>query len=99
MAHPYWLGLTYRDLVNRQQPIGLEVYNAVCEFLNAKGASSAVWDDVLTCGRRWWGLGVDDVDAVAQTGKSWVMVKAEELTSEAIWNALREGAFYSTTAR
>ncbi len=97
MAHPYWLGLTYRDLVNREQPIGLEVYNAVCEFLNAKGASSAVWDDVLTRGRHWWGLGVDDAHAAEQAGKSWVMVKAEALTSEAIMQALREGAFYSTT--
>ncbi len=95
MAHPYWLGLTYRDLVNREQPIGLEVYNAVCEFLNAKGSSSVVWDDVLTRGRRWWGLGVDDAHCAEQAGKAWVMVRAEALTSEAILRASARGARFT----
>ena len=96
MAHPYWSGLTYRDLLPHEQPIGLEVYNGVCEFLNAKGSSSVIWDDLLSRGRRWWGLGVDDAHVAENMGKAWVMVKAPELTREAILQALREGAFYST---
>jgi len=96
MAHPYWSGLTYRDL-GAEGPIGLEVYNAVCEYLNAKGSSSVHWDDVLSRGRRWWGLGVDDAHAAVQSGKAWVVVKAEALSREAIVEAMRAGCFYSST--
>ena len=96
LAHPYWSGLTYRDLLPWEGPIGIEVFNTVCEHMIAKGHSSVQWDDLLSRGREWWGLAVDDCHSARSATYASVMVKATELTREAIVAALQRGEFYST---
>ena len=55
LAHPYWSGLTYADLLQYEGHIGLEVFNTVCEGMIAKGHSSVQWDDLLSRGVLGWG--------------------------------------------
>ena len=100
LAHPYWSGQTSTDLIEVEGACGVEVFNGVCEKGRGKGLSSVHWDDLLAAGRRLWGLAVDDAHGHAPDGDlgwGWVMVKAAELSQEAILCALAEGAFYSTT--
>lgn len=96
LAHPYWSGLTYRDLLRCKGHVGIEVFNTVCEGMIAKGHSSVHWDDLLSRGRLLWGLAVDDCHRSRGLGYASVMVKAPALTRDAIMQALRTGNFYST---
>ena len=97
LAHPYWSGLTYRDLLRWEGHLGIEVFNMVCEGMIAKGHSSVHWDDLLSRGKLLWGLAVDDCHRAIGLGYAAVMVKAAELTRDAIMEAMRTGGFYSTT--
>jgi len=99
-AHPYWSGQLSHHLAEVDGVLGLEVYNAVCDIGYRKGYSNQTWDDLLTAGRRIWGLAVDDAHWVPwrpDAGLGWVMVRAPELTQGAILDALRLGHFYAST--
>jgi hypothetical protein len=100
LAHPYWSGQMSKDLLDMEGCFGMEVWNGACEIWDCKGLSAVHWDDLLAAGRRLWGLGTDDchwwpgrVDA----GLGWVWVKTQELTQEAILEALEKGYFYASS--
>lgn len=102
IAHPAWSGLVVSDLLRFSDHLGVEVFNTGCHFEVARGYSSLHWDDALARGRRMWGFAVDDAhNRVSDrhpmdTARAWVMVKAAELTRDAIMASLREGLFYSS---
>lgn len=64
-----------------------------------------IWDNVLSSGKIFYGLAVDDAHAfkqpwnrdTARPGQGWIMVKAERLTADAILEAMENGDFYSST--
>ncbi len=96
LAHPYWSGLTLPEMLGLEGTIGCEVYNATCTTVG-KGLSTVHWDDLLARGRVPWGLAVDDAHwEHADYGRGWVMVRAEELSAEAILRALTAGRFYAS---
>lgn len=100
LAHPYWLGQRSEHLIPIEGPFGIEVYNGVCDVGYQKGFSNVHWDDLLSAGRRLWGLAVDDAHWLPwrpDAGMGWVMVKAAELSTPAILEALQLGHFYATT--
>lgn len=97
LCHPYWLGQTVADLVGLEGALGLEVFNTTCEVSIGKGLSSVHWDDLLARGKRLLGLAVDDAHChVGDWAHGWVMVKALELSRQAIMQALITGHFYSS---
>lgn len=76
-------------------------------YVNMQGPPSAeqMWDDVLTSGKRIWGIAVDDshhlkrpwdVD-IAPPGKAWIVVRSETRKAEAILDAIVRGDFYAST--
>jgi hypothetical protein len=100
LAHPYWSGQMSKDLVNLENCIGQEVFNASCEVEHCKGLATVHWDDLLSVGRRHWGLAVDDAhwrSTPRDAGMGWVWIKAAELNQDAILQALTLGLFYSST--
>jgi hypothetical protein len=100
LAHPYWSGQTSVDLLEAEGACGIEVFNGVCQKEQGKGLASVHWDDLLSAGKRLWGLAVDDAHGHPPDGDlgwGWVMVKAAELSQEPILQALDWGAFYSST--
>lgn len=98
LAHPYWSGNT----VQRMLPVldgmfALEVFNATT-LGTGKGTSRVHWDDALDWGARVHAVAVDDCHGAEHDAfQGWVMVRATALTREAVMDALRKGAFYSTT--
>ena len=102
IAHPYWSGLTASDMLRWDGHLGVEIFNTGCHYEIAKGCSTVHWDDLLGQGRRLWGFAVDDSHHhrsehhPTDTAQAWVMVKAAELTREAILSSLRDGLFYSS---
>jgi hypothetical protein len=65
----------------------------------------SLWDSLLSQGKTVWGVASDDVhdylhfdDHLAPTpGKAWIVIRAPELTLDAVMNAMRRGHFYAST--
>ena len=69
-----------------------------------KPSSEQVWDSVLSAGRVIFGAATDDSHNYSDfsreksnPGRGWVVVRAQELTTEAIVEGLASGSFYSST--
>ncbi len=85
-----------------------EVYNGHPTTNDAGGGSlpglEEMWDSVLTAGRETYGIAVDDAHKFkvfgpgeSNPGRGWVSVKARELSTSAVLEALDAGEFYSST--
>ena len=97
LAHPYWCGHTINDYSPLTGYAGIEVYNHTCATAIGKGVSESHWDDVLDRLGPAIGLAVDDTHHTDRDAfGGWIMVKAAELTTPAILDAMTRGAFYST---
>lgn len=98
VAHPYWSGLTTQDMLALEGCPAMEVFNSGCEVEVGRGISGVHWDDMLSCGQRITAVASDDAHHPTRGGflSGWTMVKAPELTREAIMRSLREGLCYSS---
>lgn len=97
VCHPYWCGHTINDLQPLEGYFAVEVFNATCRALIGKGFSEPHWDDLLDKVGPTFGIAADDAHGTEHdVFQGWIMVRASELTTEAILGALRSGAFYST---
>jgi len=96
-AHPYWSGLTARDVAAFPIFDAIEVYNHVCERTRGKGYSSVHWDELLQTGRLCNAIAVDDLHHREDCARGWIMVKASDLTTEAIVTSVKNGLFYAST--
>ena len=88
----------------------LEIFNAStnCNNFGCGGHVSheAMWDELLSAGRRVFGVATDDAHDfnterwghVSPPGLAWVCVRASERTVAAVMVALQRGDFYSSTA-
>ena len=86
----------------------LEVFNGH-PLANVHGgpgvfSNEQIWDGVLSAGRAIFGVATDDSHnysdfspAMSNPGRGWVVVRAAELSSEAIVEALASGDFYAST--
>lgn len=79
-----------------------EVLNAHPSVNNLGGGGSpgteVIWDTLLSQGRIFYGIGTDDMHKLASyPGKSWVMVRAAELTEKDVLDSLEKGRFYVST--
>lgn len=96
LAHPYWLGLDFSDVIAVRGAFALEVYNATCAR-HGKERGEVHWDGLLERGERIFGVATDDTHKYdMEAAEAWVMVRAEELTAPAVLAALQEGQFYAS---
>lgn len=87
----------------------LEIYNGHPLVHNEGGDDrpglEAVWDALLTSGKRIYGIAVDDAHHFqgefagnrANPGRGWVAVAADALAVDAILRGLERGLFYAST--
>jgi hypothetical protein len=98
LAHPYWSGLRTQDFEACEGLLGLEVYNAGCELEVGRGRAGIHWDDALEAGRLFFGIATDDSHYPAyDSAYAWVTARCRERSVEAVLDALRRGAFYSSS--
>jgi hypothetical protein len=103
LAHPFWSGNTFTD-TQRWPFHGVEVYNHVCEWLNGKGDGRAYWNYMLNQAARAGRPGVLAIaaDDAHLTGEhpgwngGWIVVNAQERTTQAILDAIRSGNYYAS---
>jgi hypothetical protein len=85
-----------------------EVHNAGPET-NGRGrpghpSHEELWDTLLTAGRRFYGVAVDDAHhfrswgrPYSNPGRAWVMVRSDRLAETSLLEAIDRGRFYATT--
>ena len=101
LAHPYWSGLTFDDVLNLKGIIGIEVYNGTCDAEVGKGFSTIYWDMLLSNKKNIFGLAVDDAHRYyipfADGELGWIFIKAKKINQEEVLKSIRNGLFYSST--
>jgi len=98
LAHPLWCGNSLED-ANRHGFDGVEVYNHVCHWINAKGEGAAYWQAMLLHNPGTRAFAADDAhlsDAHPGWNGGWIVVNAPTLQRDAILYAIRHGNFYSS---
>jgi hypothetical protein len=107
--HPNFAwSLTAEDLAALQGLKHFEIYNGHPGVHNFGGGGTPscedLWDDLLSRGVRIFGIAVDDAHDYrnwsardANPGRGWIMVRAPELSTEAIRGAFESGDFYAST--
>ena len=98
LAHPYWSGNRVEELAALTGLTAIEVFNTTCERAHGRGHSLVHLDGLWHLKKRLWGVAVDDCHHGAFDGlQGWIMLKAPELTLEAVRAAFRAGHFYAST--
>lgn len=101
LAHPAWSLNNLADLEELPTVAFTEIYNAVSEAHESMRAYSDYFVDAAANSGRYLGLlATDDAHYYDGTDncRGWVYVKADELTTDSLINALRCGDFYATQA-
>lgn len=97
IAHPQWSGLTQDDARGIDAAHAVEVYNHGCATGCDRGDGFHMLDLLLSEGRALTAIATDDAHfSEPDHFGGWVMVKADENDPEALLDALKAGAFYST---
>jgi len=98
LAHPYWSGLRSDEFWGCEGLLGVEVFNAGCELEIGRGLSAVQWDEALERGERLFGLATDDSHLPGyDSGHASVWARVTDSGPDAVLEALRTGAFYSST--
>lgn len=98
VAHPEWSGLTTADARTIEAAHAVEVYNHGCATGCDRPHGFYTLDQLLSEGRRLTLCATDDAHfSEPDHFGGWVMVKAEENTPETLLEALKSGAYYSST--
>lgn len=108
--HPnFGWAITQDVLARLQRDKLIEIHNGHPLVHNEGGGDSpgmeAVWDHLLTLGRRMYGIAVDDAHTfkgefsplLANPGRGWVIVRAPRLDASEIMLALEAGRFYASS--
>jgi len=99
LAHPAWSLNTPEQILSLHGLDATEIYNSVSGLpRNCRPYSGAVLDMIAAQGHFLPLLATDDTHFYmeADSCRSYIMVQAEERTKEAIFAAIRNGAFYAT---
>lgn len=99
LAHPAWSLNTPAELMALNGVVGTEVYNAVSDAGQSLRPYSDYYIDICANNGVYTHLLATD-DAHAYDGSDnrlgWIMVRADELSDEALADAIRRGDFYSS---
>lgn len=99
LAHPAWSLNTPAELMALNGVVGTEVYNAVSDAGQSLRPYSDYYIDICANNGVYTHLLATD-DAHAYDGSDnrlgWIMVRADELSNEALADAIRRGDFYSS---
>ena len=96
-CHPQWSGTFVREFEQLKGNFAMELWNTGCAMENGVDVNNGwLWDELLMQGQKIYGVAVDDGHPVYQHCQGWVMVNAEN-SVDAILDALKNGAFYSST--
>lgn len=98
LAHPHWKRMDYWSaecMLALENVTGLEIINGD-RFTPVANLATDVWDQLLTSGKRIWGVGTDDCHSPMTFSNAWTMVYAKSNTPADILDALSKGSCYAS---
>lgn len=98
LNHPTTIMFSYSkgDLIGLTNYTAMEIYNGYGEGILG-GDPVGMWDEVLSSGKRVWGVAADDAHQADNFGRGWIEVRtSEKLSTTSVLNAIKKGSFYST---
>ena len=93
--HPVWSLQDYSDYIGLEGLWGIELYNTGCAR-NGYVDSDKPFDDLLRRGKKIFPLATDDAHRLFDCFGGFVMVCAEDLSYEKVFDSLRRGDFYAS---
>jgi hypothetical protein len=98
IAHPAWNGVKMRDVESIADAHAIEIFNTGHRADADRGDGWYMADLMTIEGRRILGYAADDAHFNGRPDHfgGWVMVRAKELSPEALLAALKDGHFYSS---
>lgn len=96
LNHPFWSLQDYEDYIDLKGLWGVEWYNTGCAIVGYLDTYDPI-DFLLRKGENVFPLATDDAHKIDDCFGGFVMVKANDLKYETIYNALKNGDFYSST--
>ena len=93
--HPVWSLQDYTDYIGLRGLWGIELYNTACAR-NGHRDSDKPLDDLLRKGERVFPLATDDAHRIEDCFGGFVMIRAERLSYDSVFEALRAGDFYAS---
>lgn len=94
-CHPDWSSTPARYFEKLEGYFAMEVWNSGGYFENDMDKDAPYWDEILSQGKRWYGVATDDGHGMGDHCNGWVMVNAENNVND-ILAALKDGKFYSS---
>ncbi|MGN1192753.1 MAG: PHP domain-containing protein [Dorea sp.] len=98
--HPVWSRVKEEDFIGTKGLTALEIYNYGTVNESATGYDALRWDVMLRSGKQIFATASDDNhnDGIVEDSfGGYIVVRAQELTHEAIINSIIEGNYYSST--
>ena len=98
--HPMWSMENYEQYMKYDGMHALEIFNNGTEVLGYNSYGDYIYDDMLRGGKKIFAVAADDnhnKEGVPDVFGGFVMIKAKNLTYEAITDALFKGNFYAST--
>lgn len=92
--HPQWSLQTRDDYIHLKNIHSIEVINGSCTYLNDN--TSLHYEQMLRSGMRVCPTGGDDTHSLERIGNGWTVIKAEELSYEALIKAYEKGYCYAS---
>jgi hypothetical protein len=91
-----WSLQNYSDYAGLKGLWGIELYNTGCAR-NGYFDTAQPFDDLLRNGEKVFPLATDDAHKLCDCFGGYVMINADELKYDNIFNALKNGDFYAST--
>jgi hypothetical protein len=98
LNHPtvFFYAYDLNDLRDLKNYTGMEIYSGYSDGV-LKGNPVSLWDDILSTGKRVWGVAADDAHELDDYGKGWIEVRLTgALNTANVINAIKKGSFYSS---
>lgn len=104
LNHPRWSGISTADIAAIQGFSNMEVVNGYERILDGYGDSSACYEEALRAGRKILPFATDDAHHASipdapghEFFQGFTVLKAPQLTYEALITAMDTGAFFAST--
>ena len=95
--HPHWSMNTHRMYASLKGVQGLEIVNGASHRSSDLDYAPHVYDEMVAAGLRPICVGGDDNHGVAHFFHAWTVMKANELTHDALLGAMKAGNCYAST--
>ena len=98
IAHPRvpFTFMTFPEIFSLENIYHIEIFNNLFESGGIHDDLS-LWDSLLSCGKKIYGMACDDSHQESDIGYAWIMVNSNSFCKDSILTNIKVGNFYSTT--